>query len=89
VDTGDYLGYVHACENERGVPGEGLVPWEEVYRGLKDIGYKGWITIESFVPDIEELARVTAIWRQLAPSADALAGEGLKNIKAVDRKIFG
>ena len=31
VDTGVYLGYFHACENERGVPGEGLVPWEEVY----------------------------------------------------------
>ena len=89
VDTGVYLGYFHACENERGVPGEGLVPWEEVYRGLKDIDYNGWITIESFVPDIEELASVTAIWRKLAPSADALAGEGLKNIKAVDKKIFG
>jgi len=89
VDTGEYLGYFHACENERGVPGEGLVAWEEVYRGLKDIDYHGWITIESFVPDIEELARLTAIWRKLAPSADALAGEGLKNIKAVDKKIFG
>jgi D-psicose/D-tagatose/L-ribulose 3-epimerase len=89
VDTGEYLGYFHACENERGVPGEGLVQWEEVFRGLKDIGYEGWITIESFVPDIEELARVTAIWRKLAPSADALAGVGLKNIKTVDEKYFG
>jgi D-psicose/D-tagatose/L-ribulose 3-epimerase len=89
VDTGDYLGYLHACENERGVPGTGLVPWEEVYRALKDIDYQGWITIESFVPDIPDLARLTAIWRKLAPSADALASDGLKNIKAIDRKIFG
>ncbi len=89
VDTGDYLGYMHACENERGIPGTGLVQWEEVYRALKDIDYKGWITIESFVPDIEELARLCAIWRKLAPSADALAGEGLKNIKEIDRRISG
>jgi D-psicose/D-tagatose/L-ribulose 3-epimerase len=89
VDTGDYLGYFHACENERGIPGTGLVPWEEVYSALKDTGYNGWITIESFVPDIKELARLTAIWRKLAPSADVLAGEGLKNIKAVDKKING
>ena len=89
VDTGDYLGYFHACENERGVPGTGLVPWEEVYKALKDLDYQGWITIESFVPDIPDLARLTAIWRKLAPSADALASDGLKNIKAIDRKIFG
>jgi D-psicose/D-tagatose/L-ribulose 3-epimerase len=89
VNTGSYLGHFHACENERGVPGTGLVQWEEVYRALKDINYKGWITIESFVPDIEELARLCAIWRQLAPSADALAGEGLKNIKAIEKKVSG
>jgi len=89
VDTGSYLGYFHACENERGIPGTGLVPWETVYQALKDIDYQGWITIESFTPDLPEIARLTAIWRKHAPSADALAGEGLKNIKAVDKKIFG
>jgi D-psicose/D-tagatose/L-ribulose 3-epimerase len=89
VDTGSYLGYFHACENERGVPGTGLVPWDTVYQGLKDIDYQGWITIESFTPDLPDIARLTAIWRKHAPSADVLAGEGLKNIKAVDKKIFG
>ncbi|MFW6137813.1 MAG: sugar phosphate isomerase/epimerase family protein [Spirochaetota bacterium] len=89
VDTGKYLGYFHACENERGIPGTGLVNWEEVYRGLKDAGYKGWITIESFTPDIKSIARLTAIWRQHAPSADALAGEGLKNLKEIEKNILG
>ena len=84
VDTGEYLGHFHACENDRGTPGTGLVRWDEVNRGLRDIGYQGWIVIESFVPDIKELARVCAIWRQLAPSADALAEEGLKNLKRID-----
>ncbi len=89
VDTGSYLGYFHACENERGVPGTGLVRWEDVYRALKDINYNGWITIESFTPDMKELARLTAIWRKHAPSADDLAREGLKNLKEIDRRIFG
>jgi D-psicose/D-tagatose/L-ribulose 3-epimerase len=89
VDTGDYLGYFHACENDRGTPGSGLVKWEEVYRGLRDIDYQGWITIESFVPDIEEFARVCAIWRKLSSSADALAGEGLENLKKVEKKVIG
>ncbi|RKX96009.1 MAG: sugar phosphate isomerase/epimerase [Spirochaetes bacterium] len=89
VETGDYLGYFHACENERGIPGTGLVDWEDVYRGLKDINYKGWITIESFTPDMKELARLTAIWRKHAPSADDLAKEGLKNLKEIEKRIIG
>ena len=89
VGTGDYLGYFHTCENDRGTPGTGLVQWEEVYRALKAINYKGWIVVESFVPDIEELARITAVWRKLAPSADYLAGEGLKNLRAIDRRVAG
>ncbi|MFW6181881.1 MAG: sugar phosphate isomerase/epimerase family protein [Spirochaetota bacterium] len=89
VDTGPFLGYFHACENDRGTPGTGLVRWEEVYRGLKDAGYEGWIVIESFVPDIPELARVAAVWRRLAPSADHLAGEGLRNLRAVERGVLG
>ena len=88
-DTGDYLGHLHACENDRGTPGTGLVQWDEVYRALNDIDYQGWIVIESFVPDIEELARVCAVWRKLSPSADTLAGDGLKNLKAIEKKILG
>ncbi|UCB46696.1 MAG: sugar phosphate isomerase/epimerase, partial [Spirochaetota bacterium] len=88
VNTGGYLGYFHVCENDRGTPGSGLVRWDDVYRALKDIHYDGWVVIESFVPDIEELARVCAIWRKLAPSADSLASEGLKNLKEIEKRIF-
>jgi len=88
VETGKYLGYFHACENERGIPGTGLVRWEEVYRALKDSGYRGWITIESFTPEIESVAGLTAIWRKHAPSSDDLAKEGLKNLKEIEKKVF-
>jgi D-psicose/D-tagatose/L-ribulose 3-epimerase len=86
VESGPYVGLVHACENDRGTPGTGLVQWEEVYRGLKDIEYHGWIVIESFVPEVEEIARLAAVWRKLAPNADHLAGEGLKNLRAIEQK---
>ena len=29
------LGYVHACENQRGIPGTGLVPWRRVLPGAQ------------------------------------------------------
>ena len=74
-------GYLHAYENDRGTPGTGLVQWNEVFRGLRDADYPGWVVIESFVPDIKELARVCAVWRQLAPSADYLAREGLRYLR--------
>jgi D-psicose/D-tagatose/L-ribulose 3-epimerase len=42
---GSRLGYMHACENQRGIPGTGMVPWHGVFEALKRIGYDGTITI--------------------------------------------
>ena len=34
-ETGDLLWGLHACENDRGVPGGGLVPWRDIFTALK------------------------------------------------------
>ena len=83
----EYLGYVHVCENNRGIPGTGLVPWNEFFRALKKIGYVGPLVIESFDPGFEELNRLCAIWRRFAESGEALAVEGLANLKAIAETI--
>jgi D-psicose/D-tagatose/L-ribulose 3-epimerase len=49
----EYLGYVHACESQRGIPGSGLVPWKEFFTALRKIGYNGPVVIESFEPSFE------------------------------------
>lgn len=85
--AGEYLYHFHVCENNRGIPGTGHIPWEEVYKALKEINYNRWAIIESFVPAIEEIARMTAIWRNVAPSADAIAKEGLKFLKHVEVSV--
>jgi len=85
--AGEYLYHFHVCENNRGIPGTGHIPWEEVYKALKEINYNRWAIIESFVPAIEEIARMTAIWRNVAPSADAIAEEGLKFLKHVEVSV--
>jgi D-psicose/D-tagatose/L-ribulose 3-epimerase len=79
----EYLGYIHVCENTRGIPGTGLVPWKEFFTAVKDVGYEGSMVIESFDPDFEELNGNCAIWRRLADSGEQLAVEGLKNLKAI------
>ncbi|KKL53313.1 hypothetical protein LCGC14_2276680, partial [marine sediment metagenome] len=76
--AGEHLYHVHLCENNRGIPGTGHIPWDDVFRALRELNYDRWAVVESFVPAVEEVARMTAIWRQLAPSADVLAEEGLK-----------
>jgi D-psicose/D-tagatose/L-ribulose 3-epimerase len=83
----EYLGYVHVCENNRGIPGTGLVPWKEFFVALKDIGYWGPMVIESFDPSFEELNRLCAIWRRFAESGEILAIEGLKNLRAVAGEV--
>jgi D-psicose/D-tagatose/L-ribulose 3-epimerase len=67
----------HACENDRGTPGSGHVEWDEVAQALGDVGYDGLVAIESFTPEIKEIARAVSTWRPVAESGDALAGEGL------------
>jgi D-psicose/D-tagatose/L-ribulose 3-epimerase len=79
--TGHRLCHVHACENDRGTPGTGHVPWEDVRQALADIKYDGAVVIESFTSTVKSIARAAAIWRPLAPSQDALAEGGLRFLR--------
>jgi D-psicose/D-tagatose/L-ribulose 3-epimerase len=80
--TGPFVRHFHACENDRGTPGSGHVEWSEVFAALDEIGYDHDVVIESFTPDITEIARAVSLWRPLAASPDALAGEGLAFLRA-------
>ncbi len=81
--TGKRLVHLHACENDRGAPGTGNVTWGEVAAALREIGYDGPVVIESFTSKVQSIARAAAIWRPLAASQDALAGDGVKFLKTL------
>jgi len=81
------LGHVHISENDRGIPGSGHNDWRGVLEALRDIGYDGWLTIESFAQPEPDLAAAAAIWRDLAPSGDELALRGLQFIKALSKEL--
>ncbi|MBM4033957.1 MAG: sugar phosphate isomerase/epimerase [Planctomycetes bacterium] len=78
---GPMVGHFHACENDRGTPGTGHVPWKDVFRALKDIKYDRWVTIESFATGILDLCAAACIWRPIYDSADKLAKDGLAFLK--------
>ena len=75
--AGSRVKHIHACENDRGAPGTGHVPWDQVAAGLHDIHYNGPVVIESFSVEVQVIARAAAIWRPLASSQDQLASDGL------------
>lgn len=81
--AGEKIYHFHACENDRGVPGTGQVHWEDIARALKDVQYVGPVVIESFTSQVKEIARAVCIWREIAPSQDAIAADGLKFLKKI------
>jgi D-psicose/D-tagatose/L-ribulose 3-epimerase len=62
-----YLKHVHISEYDRGTPGSGQVNWDEVFRTLNEINYKGWLTIEAFSTIIPEFANAINVWRDYSP----------------------
>lgn len=81
--TGKFLKHIHACENDRGIPGTGHVEFSAIATALREINYDGWITIESFGYTHKELAAAAAIWRDLAPTPEAIAFEGIGLLKRI------
>jgi D-psicose/D-tagatose/L-ribulose 3-epimerase len=77
----DSMVHVHISENDRGTPGTGQVHWDEVFRGLREVGYDGWLVIEAFGRALPDLAAATRVWRDLFPSADEVYTQGLRFMK--------
>ncbi len=69
------LGYVHVGESHRGQLGTGSIPWSEFFGALKDVGYDGTITFESFSSEVVHptLSSALSIWRNLWEDSMELA----------------
>lgn len=84
--AGDYLIHVQVSENYRGVPGSGQTRWEDIKAGLENINYEGSVSIESFTPDIKELAGAVCIWRKFSENQDRFAIDGYDFLKKLFNK---
>jgi D-psicose/D-tagatose/L-ribulose 3-epimerase len=80
-----HLIHYHLCENDRGIPGTGLVDWDGIFKALKEINYSGYAALESFVDCTDNMN--TWVWRQLAPDGDVLLREGVAFIRAQQKKF--
>ncbi len=73
--------HLHACENNRGVPGSGSIRWNEVRDALVQIRYDRWITLENFVMPDCEVGKDVFIWRPIAKNGRKVAESGIKFLK--------
>ena len=78
---GDRVFHIHAAESDRGTPGTGQVHWNDLRDGIRDIGYDGRLIIESFNPDIPDLANFIKLWRRVERDQDTLARSGLRFLR--------
>lgn len=81
--AGKHLGHFHACGSDRGTPGGDQTDWKGIAAALRAVRYEGDIVIESFTQDVKVIARAAAIWRQIEPSREAIAVDGLKFLRRI------
>jgi D-psicose/D-tagatose/L-ribulose 3-epimerase len=86
ISAKDKIFHFHVNENDRGIPGTGHIPWDDVFGALKEINYDRVVAVESFVDNTIDIASISGIWRKLAPDAETLARESYKFIKQMSEK---
>jgi D-psicose/D-tagatose/L-ribulose 3-epimerase len=79
--AGARLCHLHLCENDRGIPGTGLVDWDTLFAALGALGYDGYAALESFVDVSDDMRPATPVWRDLAPSGDELVRAGTRFLR--------
>jgi len=79
TETGDYLGYFHTGDSNRGYLGSGSIDFSRIFRALASIGYDGPITYESFSAKVvgQPTEGILGIWRELWTDSDDLARHAL------------
>ena len=82
--AGNDLIHYHLCENDRGIPGTGLVDWDGIFKALAEINYQGNAALESFVDCTDNMN--TWVWRQLAPDGDTLLKQGVDFIRGKQKE---
>ena len=70
------LNHFHACSNNRGAPGQGIIPWNTVFDKLVEYGYQGHITMETFA-----FKSLDSSWINVHGDPDELAKTGITYLK--------
>lgn len=89
--AGKLLSHLHVAESDRSVPkGGGFIPWGELARGLRDIGYNDTISLEPLTKLGGTVAQSASMWRQFVPDvSDAGLEKDILEGLAFIKSVFG
>jgi D-psicose/D-tagatose/L-ribulose 3-epimerase len=77
----DRLWGIHACENDRGVPGGGLVPWDTVFATLREIDFDGYVVLETYNSSLGDFAYRRAMFHDVCPDPAAFVRRGFEFVR--------
>jgi D-psicose/D-tagatose/L-ribulose 3-epimerase len=86
LETGTWLGHFHIGESNRRPPGQGRLPWGEVFGALRKINYQGGIVMEPFLIPGGEVGRDISVFRDLLGSGD-LDEEAARSVEFVRAEL--
>lgn len=77
-----HLWGIHACENDRGIPGTGLIPWRQVFSALAEIDFDGYIGFETYNSGLGDFAFQRGMFHEVCPDGTSFARESLAFVKS-------
>lgn len=77
----DALWGMHMCENNRGVPGEGLIPWATIFDALKEIGFDDYILFEAYNSSVDDFAFERGMFHNVCPDPAVFVQDGMNFLK--------
>ncbi|REK22902.1 MAG: sugar phosphate isomerase/epimerase [Planctomycetota bacterium] len=80
-EAGDRLWGVHACENDRGVPGGGLVPWPTIFETLREVEFDGYLGFETYNSSLSDFAPRRGMFHNVCPDGDTFVNEALSFVR--------
>jgi len=78
---GDRLWAIHACENDRGAPGGGIIPWNTIFAALDDTRFDNYIIFEAYNSSLGDFAISRGMFHDVCPDGDQFVRTGLRFIQ--------
>ena len=78
---GQNLWGIHACENDRGIPGGGLVPWTAVGEALASSEFDGYLMLEAYNSSLGDFAFRRGMFHNVCPDGENFIRLGLSFLR--------
>lgn len=72
---------LHACENDRGAPGGGLVPWDALFDELARQRFDGYIGFETYNTSLGDFARRRGLFQDVCPDGRAFLRDAVAFVR--------